>query len=56
MERFDPSIAGQRPALTGPDWLPATRDGVFGERSIGELVQAIVTRLGRDAPSPAGSI
>jgi hypothetical protein len=52
MERFDPRLAGQAPALTGPDWMPrqtAKRDGIFGDRAIGELVGAIVARLGEDA-------
>ena len=53
MERFDPRIAGQTPALAGPAWAPgeaARRDGIFGDRAIGELVRAIVGRLGQDAP------
>ena len=53
MERFDPSIAGQTPAFSGPDWTPSERpkrDLGFGERAIGELIQAIVARLGQDNP------
>jgi hypothetical protein len=56
VERFNPDVGGQ--ALASPPWLPpqmATRNG-FAERTIGELVRAIVTRLGEEGPASTGSI
>jgi hypothetical protein len=50
MERFDPAIASQTPALDWPAGEAAKRDSGFGERPIGELVRAIVARLGQDSP------
>ena len=53
MERFDPNNAAHSPALARPDWPASqtmTRPAGFGDRAIGELVRAIVGRLGQDAP------
>ena len=55
MERFDPGIMRQAPAA---DWAPNEPDGqggIFGDRAIGELVRAIVARLGEDNPWSTGS-
>ena len=59
MERFDPASAWQIQALVDPDWMPselARRDTGFGERAIGELVRAIVARLGEENSRSAGEI
>lgn len=52
MEHFAPRLAGQT-ALGAPGWKPGEatrRNGIFGERAIGELVSAIVARLGQEIP------
>lgn len=53
MECFDPTLAGQTSALPAPGWTSCETGklgGIFGERAIGELVHAIVTRLAHDTP------
>ena len=55
MERFDPGIMRQAPALGWASIEPAKQGGIFRERAIGELARAIVARLGQDNPWSAGS-